>query len=113
MTTDRKPRYPLQLQIVYDDGKSFMSGPVADMSETGVFIETVMPLDPGTAVTLQPLLPNDEAIPELPGIVVRKAEYDLDNHFDRTPGMGIRFGTLDDEQRAAIARLLTQAPRRR
>lgn len=113
MTTDRKPRYALQLQIVYDDGKSFMSGPVADMSESGVFIETVMPLPPGTAVTLQPLLPDDEAIPELPGTVVRTADYDLDNHFDRTPGMGIRFGTLDDEQRAAVTRLLTQAPRRR
>ena len=113
MTTDRKPRYALQLQIVYDDGKSFMSGPVADMSESGVFIETVMPLDPGTAVTLQPLLPDDEGIPELPGVVVRKADYDLDNHFDRTPGMGIRFGALDDEQRAAVARLLAQAPRRR
>lgn len=112
MTTDRKPRYPLRLQIVYDDGKSFMSGPVADMSETGVFIETVMPLDPGTAVTMQPLLPDDEAIPELPGLVVRKADYDLDNHFDRTPGMGIRFGDLDDVQRAAVARLLTSAPRR-
>lgn len=113
MTIDRKPRYALQLQIVYDDGRSFMSGPVADMSESGVFIETVMPLEPGTAVTLQPLLPDDEAIPELAGIVVRKADYDLDNHFDRTPGMGIRFVELNDEQRAAVTRLLTQAPRRR
>ena len=39
MAVNRKPRFQLKLQIVYDDGSSFMSGPVVDMSETGVFIE--------------------------------------------------------------------------
>ena len=52
---DRSPRFSLKLQIVYDDGNAFMSGPVVDMSETGVFIETVMPLEPGTEVRHRPL----------------------------------------------------------
>jgi molecular chaperone DnaK len=112
MSIDRKPRYVLKLQIVYDDGKSFMSGPVADISETGVFIETVMPLDPQTTVRLMPLLPDEDGMFELEGMVVRKADYDLDNHFDRTPGMGIRFVNLTPEQTAAIDKLLSRGKKK-
>lgn len=108
MSVERKPRFQLKLQIVYDDGQSFMSGPVADMSETGVFIETVMPLEPQTRVRLMPLMPDEDGMFELEGIVARKADYDLDNHFDRTPGMGIRFVDVTPEQSAALAKLLAR-----
>lgn len=113
MNTERKPRFQLKLQIIFDDGNSFMSGPVADISETGVFIETVMPLNPGSRVRLTPLWPNEEGATELDGEVVRKADYDLDNHFDRTPGMGIRFVDVSAEQRAAITALLARARRKK
>ncbi|HEY1100571.1 MAG TPA: PilZ domain-containing protein [Myxococcota bacterium] len=109
MTIERKPRFTLKLQVVFDDGQSFMSGPVADISETGVFIETVMPLQTGTRVRLIPLLQDEDGGVELDGEVVRKADYDLDNHFDRTPGMGIRFIEVSDEQRALISALLARA----
>jgi uncharacterized protein (TIGR02266 family) len=113
MTVERKPRVRLKLQIVYDDGQSFMSGPVLDLSESGVFIETVMPLSPGTAVRLTPLLADDDAgVLELEGEVVRKADYDLDNHFDRTPGMGIRFVNVGDAQREAIAALVARGTKK-
>ena len=109
MSVARKPRFTLKLQIVYDDGQSFMSGPVLDLSETGVFIETVMPLPPGTIVRLMPLVPEDDvAILELDGEVVRKADYDLDNHFDRTPGMGVRFLHVGDLEAKAIAALMAR-----
>jgi uncharacterized protein (TIGR02266 family) len=113
MSVARKPRVTLKLQIVYDDGQSFMSGPVLDMSESGVFIETVMPLSPGTMVRLTPLVPEDDAaVLELEGEVVRKADYDLDNHFDRTPGMGIRFINVGAAQRAAIAALVARGTKK-
>ena len=108
MTIERKPRFQLKLQIVYDDGQSFMSGPVADMSETGVFIETVMPLEPQTRVRLMPLLPDEDGMFEIEGLVVRKADYDLDNHFDRTPGMGIKFIDVTPDQGAALQKLLAR-----
>ncbi|MDP2344321.1 MAG: PilZ domain-containing protein [Deltaproteobacteria bacterium] len=107
-SVERKPRFQLKLQIVYDDGQSFMSGPVADMSESGVFIETVMPLEPNTQVRLMPLIPDEDGMFELEGVVVRKADYDLDNHFDRTPGMGIRFANVSPDQRVAIDKLLAR-----
>ena len=105
-SVERKPRFQLKLQIIYDDGQSFMSGPVADMSETGVFIETVMPLEPGTRVRLMPLIPDELGMFEFEGVVVRKADYDLDNYFDRTPGMGVSFADVSPDQRIAIDNLL-------
>jgi len=112
MTIERKPRFSLKLQIVYDDGQSFMSGAVADMSETGVFIETVMPLEPQTRVRLMPLLPDEDGMFEIEGLVVRKADYDLDNHFDRTPGMGIQFVEVAADQKEAITKLLARGRKR-
>jgi uncharacterized protein (TIGR02266 family) len=102
---ERSPRYVLKLQIVYDDGNAFMSGGVVDISESGVFIETVMPLEPGTEVRLTPLLPEEAGLFEISGVVVRKNEYDLDNHFDRTPGMGIRFKDVTPDAQAQLNRL--------
>ena len=71
MSVERKPRVPLKLQVIYDDGQSFMSGPVIDISETGLFIETVMPLPPGTLVRLTPLVSDAEAGLDFEGEVVR------------------------------------------
>jgi PilZ domain len=109
---DRSPRYQLKLQIVYDDGNAFMSGPVVDMSETGVFIETVMPLEPGTEVRLTPLLPEEAGLFEILGVVVRKNEYDLDNHFDRTPGMGIRFKEISQDAKTRMLSLFEKVKKR-
>ena len=106
MSVARKPRVTLKLQIVYDDGQSFMSGPVLDLSESGVFIETVMPLPPGTLVRLTPLTSDTETTLDFEGEVVRKADYDLDNHFDRIPGMGIRFVNVGEEERKTISKLV-------
>lgn len=106
---ERSPRYSLKLQIVYDDGNAFMSGAVVDISESGVFIETVMPLEPGTEVRLTPLVPEESGLFEIRGVVVRKNEYDLDNHFDRTPGMGVRFTGLSPQARAQLNTLFARA----
>ena len=106
MSVERKPRVPLKLQVIYDDGQSFMSGPVIDISETGLFSETVMPLPPGTLVRVTPLTSDTETALDFEGEVVRKADYDLDNHFDRIPGMGIRFVNVGDEERKTISQLV-------
>lgn len=103
---DRSPRFQMKLQIVYDDGNAFMSGAVVDISESGVFIETVMPLEPGTEVRLIPLIPEEAGIFEIVGNVVRKLDYDLDNHFDRTPGMGVRFKNITADARSHLKAVL-------
>lgn len=95
---ERKTRYRVDFEVVFDDGEGFMSGPLVDISETGCFIETVMPPEPGKRVRITPLVPGEVGIFELEGEVVRKNDYDLDEHWSRVPGMGVRFIDADKEQ---------------
>src|SRR5688500_3597250 len=93
--SNRSPRYPLEFQVVWDDGQGYMAGPVRDVSESGCFIETVMPLEPGKRVRIQPLLPEKAGIFELEGTVMRKVDYVGDVDVQRLPGMGVRFENVD------------------
>ena len=108
MSVERKKRYQLNMDVVYDDGEGFMCGPCIDVSESGIFIETVMPLTPATKVRVIPLLPEKAGMFEFEGEVVRQNDYDLDNHFDRTPGMGIRFIDPDPEQVTVLRKYLEE-----
>lgn len=112
MTHERKDRYRVSFEVVYDDGEGFMTGPVVDISESGCFIETVMPLEPGKQVRITPLVPGEVGIFEFEGEVVRKNDYDLDNHFDRIPGMGVRFTDADKDQVAKLKAYLEAAGRK-
>ena len=105
---ERKTRYTLSLQVAYDDGENYMSGPVIDISETGLFIETVMPLEPGRKVRITPLVDEQAGIFEFEGEVVRANDYNLDDHFDRVPGMGVRFIEPDGEQIAQLKQLFNE-----
>ena len=98
MAEKRKARFAVDFEVVFDDGEGFMSGPLVDLSETGCFIETVMPIEPGKKVRITPLVPGEAGLFEFEAEVVRKNEYDLDNHFDRVPGMGVRFVEADSDQ---------------
>ena len=98
MTHERKARFAVDFEVVFDDGEGFMSGPLVDISETGCFIETVMPIEPGKRVRITPLVPGEAGIFEFEAEVVRKLDYDLDNHFDRVPGMGVKFIDADAAQ---------------
>ena len=106
MSVERKKRVQLNMEVVYDDGEGFMCGPCIDISESGIFIETVMPLKSTTKVRVIPLLPEKAGMFEFEGEVVRQNEYDLNNHFDRTPGMGIRFIDPDPDQIIVLRKYL-------
>jgi uncharacterized protein (TIGR02266 family) len=104
-TPPRSPRFAVRFQVVYDDGENFMSGPVIDVSETGMFVETVMPPEPGQALRITPLLPEHAGLFELEGVVVRKNEYDAEQTFEGKPGMGVRFTNITPEARAQLRKL--------
>ena len=94
--------------MIYDTGEAFWSAPVVDMSESGIFVETVHELAVGTAVTLLPDLKDDETLPfEIRAEVVRTNEYDLDNHFDRTPGIAFRLVDMTPENISQLASFLS------
>ena len=106
MSQERKTRYAVDFEVVFDDGEGFMSGPLVDISESGCFIETVMPPEPGKRVRITPLVPGDVGIFEFEGEVVRKNDYDLDEHFDRVAGIGVRFIDADPDQVAKLREYL-------
>ncbi len=96
----RAPRFRVgNLRVIYDTGEEFWSGPVTDMSESGIFVETQHELPSGTKVTILPDLPDEQTLPfEIKAEVVRTAEYDPDPHWDRTPGIAFRLTGLTVQQ---------------
>ena len=82
MSTQREERYPLSFQVAYDDGEGFMTGTVVDLSASGAFIETTMPLKPGATVRITPLLPGESGLFEIEAEVMRTTEYDPDTLMD-------------------------------
>lgn len=113
MTIERSPRYSsLQFHVVYDDGEGFMTANVYNISHTGVFLETAMPLRPGERVRMTPLLPEPAGLFELDGEVVRAEEYNPERGAERPAGMGVRFVDVSDEQVAQLEALLADASER-
>lgn len=109
MTVERKPRYSnLRFHVAYDDGEGFMTATVFNISETGVFLETTMPLSPGKSVQLTPLLSESAGLFELDGEVVRTEESEGDG-LGRPNGMAVRFVGLSDELSAQLRALLAEA----
>lgn len=102
---ERAIRYPLRFPVAYDDGEGFMTGHVIDVSESGLFIETVMPLKEGTRVRITPLLPEKAGLFELEAEVVRAKEYDPEVLMDLPAGMGVRFISVTDEEKANLKQL--------
>lgn len=105
MAKDRAARYRLRFPVAYDDGEGFMTGYVVDVSESGLFIETVLPLKEGTRVRITPLLPEKAGLFELEAEVVRTKEYDPDSLMELPPGMGVRFLSISDEERKNLTQL--------
>jgi hypothetical protein len=96
----RAPRFKVgNMRVIYDTGEEFWSGPVTDMSESGIFVETQHELPAGTKVTIIPDLPDEQSLPfEIKAEVVRTTEYDPDQHWDRTPGIAFRLVGLTMQQ---------------
>lgn len=100
----RAPRFSVaRFNIVYDTGDGFWCGPVIDVSESGLFVETAHELPVGTRVTIVPDVEDGASLPfELHGEVVRVHQLDLDGHADRTPGLALRWLDLSAEQIAQV-----------
>ncbi len=103
----RAERFKVDFRVVWDDGESYFTGPVMNFSETGLFIETAMPVPAGRKVTIIPLV-DGVALFELQGTVVREVPEDLDNAPDRTTGMGVNFIDIKPEQVAELRRMIAQ-----
>ncbi len=100
---NRAQRYKVPLRIIYDAGSGgFWTAKVADMAELGLFVETTHTLEPGTEVTIVPDEDEGDLPFEIRAEVVRVQQYDLDAHWDRTPGIAFKLLHVDDEDRERL-----------
>jgi hypothetical protein len=96
----RAERHKVRFKLVYDDGETFNAGTVRDVSETGLFLETALPLAKGTQVMLTPV--DSEELFEAHGKVIRVEEYDGGN----PGGMGIEFVDIDEAERRNVVAMI-------
>lgn len=89
------PRMPVSLWAVEDDGQGIYYHHVSDLSTGGLFLEKGLSLPVGSRMQLEFTLPTSRSI-RAEGVVVTQREGKL------TPGNGIRFDQLSEQDRAAI-----------
>jgi hypothetical protein len=108
MASERAQRYRVGgMNVVYDTGESFWSGPVLDVSESGLLVDTQHDLPVGTRVTLVPDVAEDEQLPfEIQAEVVRRQTYALGRVVDRRSGLAFRLVGLTPEQIAQVRSFL-------
>src|SRR5687767_6350966 len=99
----RAERYRVSFRIVWDDGESFHTGAIADISESGLFVDTTLAVDVGQAVTVIPLVDGDAPLYQLRGRVVRRIGS---VQAARRSGIGIQIDPLPMEQLSALRALL-------
>lgn len=97
-------RHRITFKIVYDDGNSFNAGYVLDVSESGVFLETALPLPLGSIVRLTPLDHAGDRLFEVTARVMRSIPYDPT--ILAPPGMGLEFVDLSREQRVQVSEMI-------
>lgn len=91
------PRYPIHLQVQYQDHAREMIIPSRDISAGGTFLATATPPEPGTSVSLSIDLPDGGGTVWAVGAVVH-----------RIPGrgMGIAFSRFGPGSRERLLRYL-------
>ena len=100
MFQSRSPRYRVRFDAVFDDGETYMTGPVTNLSESGLFLETAMPLPAGRSVRIIPVSEEDVGLLELHGEVVRVEKRGRDEAF----GMGVKLKDLRPEDKDSLRR---------
>ncbi|MGF1511507.1 MAG: PilZ domain-containing protein [Myxococcota bacterium] len=100
---ERAERHHVELKLVYDDGTTFSTGRVRDVSDTGLFIETAAPAPVGTVLQLFPVDQEAGELFEIDAEVVRVEEDNPDT--STLGGMGLRFNAQASDL-AAIHRLI-------
>jgi diguanylate cyclase (GGDEF)-like protein/PAS domain S-box-containing protein len=89
----RKPRVPLNVPVFFDGAESLLVGYTQDLSPSGIFIQTEVPLDADMRCALAFPLPGLDNRVHVIGRVVRTItpEASLERSDSPTPGMGIEF----------------------
>jgi len=72
------------------------------LSENGLFIRTINPMERGTSIWVKFTLPELDRVVQAAGIVVWSNEYDSIGRKTSLPGMGIIFNEIEEGDRRAL-----------
>lgn len=97
----RGPRIGLEVDIGMHSDTNFFTGFSGDVSEGGMFVATYSPLSVGTRIELSFVLPGGYHVVTEGDVTWVRDPVDRETS---TPGMGVRFKGLSEEDRAMIAR---------
>jgi diguanylate cyclase (GGDEF)-like protein len=89
----RRPRVPLEVPVYLDSADSPLVGYSRDLSPSGIFVQTSVPLDLGMRCAFTFPLPGSEGKVHVIGRIVRTVppETSFDTQELRIPGMGVEF----------------------
>lgn len=100
------PRVLVDLEVDYAAEENYLFAYITDISETGIFVRTTSPEQPGTHLNLR-FSPDDAAPPiEVEGEVIWVNPYRPGAPDNLHPGMGIRFVGLDEDLRDRLLALV-------
>jgi uncharacterized protein (TIGR02266 family) len=99
-----KERLPVEVKVDYRSVGSFITDYSRNISNTGLFVRTSLPLAIGERVRLRLTLPGGAAPFALDGVV--KWVSSLQNKSKHPPGMGIEFVDFDEKVAADIQKLV-------
>ncbi len=91
-------RVPSDVPIRWDAGTGFVEGRAVNLTTEGVFVVTAAPPAPGAWLAFE--LEGDPALERIAGRA--RVVWTRPGGGRRRPGMGIRFGALGLEERAAL-----------
>ncbi|MDH3626096.1 MAG: diguanylate cyclase [Acidobacteriota bacterium] len=89
----RRPRVPLEVPVYFDGAESQLVGYTRDLSPSGIFVQTSMPIEIGMRCAFAFPLPGSDRKVHVIGRVVRSVPTDTSNDSSevRIPGMGVEF----------------------
>lgn len=96
----------IQIKLTAPDGEVTFAQ-AARVSETGIFVELILPYPEDTVLTLEFRLPGIGEV-NTPATVVSAHKYLAPDISNRT-GNGLRFGELDPQQRERIREFIAEA----
>jgi uncharacterized protein (TIGR02266 family) len=89
----RRPRIPLEVPVFFEGAESLLVGYTRDLSPSGIFVQTAVPIEIGMRCALAFPLPGRDSKVHVIGRVVRSVppETSPGSSDMRIPGMGVEF----------------------
>lgn len=95
----REPRIPIQLKVdVESPNNHYLFEYSTNLSQNGIFIQTMDPEQPGTLVNIQFSLPDNHIIRTRGEVIWVNSVEEVEDE----PGMGIKFIGISNDDRDSI-----------